>query len=138
MCLETPLLPYTILWTHNIAWRNFAHCLSMFLRLGKGGKHKIFQMAVFLIIFVTDCGFPSLRCFDLVSVSSDFPSISKRDAPSHQTTFDYVSTGWDRLSDNLRDLLFISHFSAIIEFEAHAGSNDKNIEGPCTTNKKCR
>lgn len=50
----------------------------------------------------SDTSFPSLRYSDLVSVSSGFPPISKRDAPSHHTTLDYVHTGWDGLFDDLR------------------------------------
>ena len=34
---------------------SFAHCSSTLLRGGTGEKHKIVQIAVFPIIFVTDC-----------------------------------------------------------------------------------
>ena len=44
--------PYTMLRTHNIAWCKFYLTL---LRGGKGEKHKIVYIAVFPILFVTDC-----------------------------------------------------------------------------------
>ena len=34
---------------------SFAHCYSTLLRGGRGEKHKIAHIAVFPIIFVTDC-----------------------------------------------------------------------------------
>ena len=34
---------------------SFAHCSSALLRGGRGEKHKIVQITVFPIIFVTDC-----------------------------------------------------------------------------------
>ena len=34
---------------------SFARCSSTLLRWGRGEKHTIVQIAVFLIIFVTDC-----------------------------------------------------------------------------------
>ena len=39
---------------------SFAHCSSTLLRVGRGDKHKIVQIAVFPIIFVTDCGFDDI------------------------------------------------------------------------------
>ena len=38
----------------------FAHCSSTWLRRGRGEKHKIVQIAVYPIIFVTDCSLCSL------------------------------------------------------------------------------
>ena len=37
MCLKFPLSPYTMLWTHNIVWRNFC---SLFLNIVKKGKRR--------------------------------------------------------------------------------------------------
>ena len=70
VCLKFPLSPYTMLRTDNIAWRkfcpiqccepitlldaSFTHCFSTLLRGGRGEKHKIVQITVFPIIFVTD------------------------------------------------------------------------------------
>ena len=43
---------------------SFAHCSSTLLRGGRGEKHKIVQIAVFPIIFVTDClkNLQNLKC----------------------------------------------------------------------------
>ena len=53
MRLKLPLCPYCEPITLLDA--NFAHCCSTWLRGGSGEKHKIVQIAVFLIIFLTDC-----------------------------------------------------------------------------------
>ena len=60
-CL-TPLPPlslsvslYTMLQTHNIAWRNFCSLFLNIFKRGKGYKFEIVQIAVSPIIFVTDC-----------------------------------------------------------------------------------
>ena len=39
-----------------------------------------------------------------VSISFDFLSNSKRDAPFHHITYDYSFTAWDSLCDHLRDI----------------------------------
>ena len=57
MCLKMLLSSYTMFWTHNISWNKFS---SLFLNIVKGirgEKQKIVQIAVFPIIFVTDCIF---------------------------------------------------------------------------------
>ena len=41
--------------TNSFLGASFAHCSSTLLGGGRGEKHKIIQMAVFPIIFVTDC-----------------------------------------------------------------------------------
>ena len=48
--------------------------------------------------------FPTLRKSDrvVVSVSTDFPSNSKQDAPFHHIAHDY--TDWDGLCGHLRDV----------------------------------
>ena len=50
--------------------------------------------------------FPSLGNSDLVivSVSSDFPSNSQRDALFHRIAYDYYRADWDDLRDYLRDV----------------------------------
>ena len=50
--------------------------------------------------------FPSLGNSDLVvvSVSSDFPSNSQRDALFHRIAYDYSRADWDDLRDYLRDV----------------------------------
>ena len=40
----------------------------------------------------------------VVSVSTDFPSNSQRDAPSHRIAYDYSRADWDGLRDYLRDV----------------------------------
>ena len=49
--------------------------------------------------------FPPLGNSDhvVVSVSIDFPSNSKRDAPFHRTAYDYSCADWDGLHDHLID-----------------------------------
>ena len=50
--------------------------------------------------------FPPLGDSDygVVSVSTDFPSNSKRDSPFHRITYDYSRADWDSLCDHLRDV----------------------------------
>ena len=40
----------------------------------------------------------------VASVSIDFPSNSKRDAPFHRITYDYSRNDWGGLRDHLRDV----------------------------------
>ena len=40
----------------------------------------------------------------VVSVSIDFPSNAKWDAPFHYIAYDYSSADWDVIRDNLRDI----------------------------------
>ena len=49
--------------------------------------------------------FPPLENSDhvVVSVSIDFSSDSKRDAPFHHIAYDYSRADWDSLHDHLRD-----------------------------------
>ena len=49
--------------------------------------------------------FPPSRNSDhvVVSVSIDFPSNSKRDAPFHRIAYDYSLADWDGICDHLRD-----------------------------------
>ena len=50
--------------------------------------------------------FPPLGNFDhvVVSVSIDFLSISKGDAPFHRIAYDYSRADWDSIRDHLRDV----------------------------------
>ena len=50
--------------------------------------------------------FPPLGNSDhvIVSVSSDFPSNSQRDALFHHIAYDYSRADWDGLHDHLRDV----------------------------------
>ena len=50
--------------------------------------------------------FPSFRNSDhvVVSVSIDFPTNLKRDAPFHCIAYDYSRADWDSLCDHLRDV----------------------------------
>ena len=55
MCLKFPLSPIQCWEPITLLDASFAHCSSTLLRGGRGEKHKIVQIAVFPIIFVTDC-----------------------------------------------------------------------------------
>ena len=46
----------------------------------------------------------------VVSVSIDFPSNSKRDAPFHRIAYDYSRADLDCLRDRLRDALWVDIF----------------------------
>ena len=50
--------------------------------------------------------FPPLRNSDhvVVSVSIDFPSDSRQDAPFHHIAYDFSRADWDGLRDHLRDV----------------------------------
>ena len=50
--------------------------------------------------------FPSLKNSDhvVVSVSSESPTTSQRDAPFHLLAYDYSRADWDGLRDHLRDV----------------------------------
>ena len=50
--------------------------------------------------------FPPLGNSDhvVISVSIDFPSYSKWDAPFHRIVYDYSHSDWDGLRDHLRDV----------------------------------
>ena len=57
----------------------------------------------------------------VVSVSSDFPSNSQRDALFHCIAYDYSCADWDGLCDRFRDILWadifkLSAFAAANEF----------------------
>ena len=79
MCLKISLSSYMMLSIHNIAWHKFC---SFFLNIleGKGGgwggggggwvgerEKKIVQIAVFPIIFVTDCRYAEFHYNGLLS-----------------------------------------------------------------------
>ena len=40
----------------------------------------------------------------VISVPTDFPSNSQRDAPFHRIAYDYSCAYWDGLCDHLRDV----------------------------------
>ena len=49
--------------------------------------------------------FPPLGNSDVVvSVSTDFPSYSRQDAPFHRIAYDYSRADWEGLRDHLRDV----------------------------------
>ena len=57
-------------------------------------------------IICSTIAFPQLGSSDhvVVSVSTDFPSNSQRDAPFHCIAYDYSRADWDSLRDHLRDV----------------------------------
>ena len=60
---------------------------------------------LFLSSDASVCSFPHQGNSDVVvSVSIDFPSNSKRDAPFLRITYDYSRADWDGLRDHLRDV----------------------------------
>ena len=85
---------------------------------------------------IPDCGSPSPALLDLylfsdvsicstmafppnsdhvvVSVSNDFPSNSKQDAPFHCIVYDYSGADWDGLRDHLKDVPWKDIFTLII------------------------
>ena len=66
--------------------------------------------------------FPPLGDFDhvVVSVSIDFPSNSKLDAPFHRIAYDYSRADWDGLCDHLRDV----PWENIFKFGASAAASE--------------
>ena len=54
----------------------------------------------------------------VVSVSTDFPIISKQDAPFHRIAYDYSHADWNSLRDHLRNVQWedSSASAAAIEF----------------------
>ena len=66
-------------------------------------------LALFLSSDASICStmaFPPLGNSDhvAVTVSIDFPSNAKQDAPLHPVAYDYSCANWDSLCDNLRDV----------------------------------
>ena len=57
--------------------------------------------------------FPPLENSDhvVVSVSIDFPIISKQDTPFHRVAYDYSRADWDGLRDHLRDVPWEDNFN---------------------------
>ena len=55
--------------------------------------------------------FPPLENSDhvVVSVSIDFPTNSKRDAPFYRIVYDYSLADWDGLRDHLRDVPLVEY-----------------------------
>ena len=57
---------------------NFAHCSSTLLRGERGDKHKIVQIAVFPIIFVTDPSFQGINRLFVLAFKDDAQRISNK------------------------------------------------------------
>ena len=56
----------------------------------------------------------------VVSVSTDFPSYSQRNAPFHRITYDYSHADWNGLRDHLRD----APCEGIFELSASASGHE--------------
>ena len=75
-----------------------------------------------MLVFVLTMPFPPLGISDhiFVSISTDFPSNSKGDAPFHCIVCDCSPAGWDGLHDHLREVpwedIFKLSASAASEF----------------------
>ena len=63
-------------------------------------------------------GFPSIVV--VVSVSIDFPTNTKRDAPFHSIAYDYSRADWDGLPDHLSDV----PWENIFKFGASAATSE--------------
>ena len=59
-----------------------------------------------MVVYVLAVVIPPLGNSDhvVVSVSIDFPSYSKWNAPFHHIAYDYSCADWDGLCDHLRDV----------------------------------
>ena len=66
--------------------------------------------------------FPPLGKSDhvAVSVSTDFSTTSKQDAPFHRIAYDYCRADWDGLLDHLRDV----SWEHIFKFSASAAASE--------------
>ena len=72
-------------------------------------SHSPAYLGLFLSSDASICStmvFPPLKNSDhvVVSVSTDFPSNSQRDAPFHRIVYHYSRTDWDGLRDHFRDV----------------------------------
>ena len=72
-------------------------------------SHSLALLDLFLFSDASICptmAFPPLGNSDhvVVSVSIDFPTNSKQDAPFHHIAYDYSRAYWDSLRDHLRDV----------------------------------
>ena len=65
-----------------------------------------FLLALVFILQLFCLHWEILIMFFVVSVSTDFPSNSKRDAPFHRIACDYSCADWVGLHDHLRDVLW--------------------------------
>ena len=65
-----------------------------------------FLLALVFILQLLCLHWEILIMFFVVSVSTDFPSNSKRDAPFHRIACDYSCADWIGLHDHLRDVLW--------------------------------
>ena len=78
-------------------------------RIPDGDSHSPALLDLILSSDASICttrAFPPLGNSDLVvvSVSIDFPVISKRNAPFHRIAYDYSRADWVGLRDHLRDV----------------------------------
>ena len=64
MCLKFPLSTYTMLRSHNIAWRNFCSLFLNIVKRGKGVETQNCLNSSFSCNFVTDC----LKKYEKLSV----------------------------------------------------------------------
>ena len=89
----------------------FTHMVNFPSRIPDCDSHRPALLDLFISSDTNICStmaFPPLRNSDhvVVSVSIDFLSNSKLDAPFHCITYDYSLADWDGLHDHLRDILW--------------------------------
>ena len=70
---------------------SFAHCSSTLLRGGRGGKHKIVQIAVFPIIFVTDCSLKDFGGANDLSLLASWASFNKDNGDCYHIYINYLT-----------------------------------------------
>ena len=72
--------------------------------------------------------FPPLGNSDhVVSVSIDFPSNSKRDAPFHRIAYDYPLADWDSLRDYMRDVPWENIFKLSVSTTASESCEEVQV-----------
>ena len=87
---------------------NLTHMVHFPTRIPDSNSHSPVLLDLFLSSDASICStlaFPPLGNYDVViSITIDFPSNSKVDAPFHCTTYDYLRADWDGLRNHLRDV----------------------------------
>ena len=101
---------YSYVWSCSLCERRISFCTGFISRKLCG--FLLTRSPAILDLFISSdasicctTAFPPLGNSDhvVVSVSLDFPSNSKRDAPFHRIAYDYLLPDWGGLRDHLRD-----------------------------------
>ena len=109
-------------------------------RIPDSNSHSPVLLDLFLSSDASICStlaFPPLGNYDVViSITIDFPSNSKVDAPFHCTTYDYLRADWDGLRNHLRAFPSDTEFCEWIQFGVdvyipHCKYQAKTDSSPC-------